>query len=225
MCRKAFCAGIIFCCLSATAHADPTIWLGNWKINNAPGQSIDLNTGLPIAVMIETPGGPPDDQIAGINLGLSVNDLVTGPLIESVVIGDGTVFDSDRTTSIGTILTDPLPERHAYAIQTTAFGTVDAGDGAGGPAPLAFLSFDGTGVTPGVYPIYLTDPMFGPTNVPFFTVTLLDGSVLVPGMEGFGEMDGGVYGMMTVVPEPGSIVLACFAAAWCAAAIARRRKR
>lgn len=220
MYRHACFAAVVAGCLAAAAHANPIVSIGNWKINNAPGQSIDLYTGNPIAVMIETAGGPPDDAIEGVTLALSVNDLITGPLIESVTIGAGSIFDANSTSSGGFIF-GTLPARHAVATQTTSVGTVDAGDGAGGPAVLAFLSFDATGVTPGTYPIYLNDPTIPvSTNIPSFTTTLLDGSVT---MDSFDE--GGMYGMMTVVPEPASLVLALIAAAgFCAAAIARRRK-
>ena len=222
--RTAFLAVSILCCLSAVAYANPIISLPNWKILFTSGQSIDLNTGQPIAVKIETPGGPPEDQIQGVDLALSVNALteadvtnLPGPLIEAVdLTGPGTVFFGNNSGQFD-IFT--LPARRALA--STASGIppfdVNAGDGAGGQAVLAYLSFDASGVAPGTYPIYLTMPISDttiPTNVqPFFTPTLLDGSA-------------GMFGMLTVItPEPGSIVLALFAAGGLLAVALRRLRR
>ncbi|MEX0676820.1 MAG: hypothetical protein WD063_07065 [Pirellulales bacterium] len=229
MCRKAFFTLVMVSCLPAAAYANPTIWLGNWKINWAANQSIDLNTGNPIAVMIETPGGPPEDQIAGVDLTLTSGpDGVTplsGPLIESVDLsGPGTRFFPNNTGTDQNFF--PFPSLHSYTFTTTASGFVNAGDGAGGPAVLAYLSFDATGLTPGTYPIYLKnyfmDPSGIPTDVPpFYSPTLLDGSV---DGDALTDLDG-MYGMITVIPEPRSIVLALFAAGGlCAAAIRHRHK-
>jgi MYXO-CTERM domain-containing protein len=227
MCRNAFLAGITVCCLSAVAHANPIIIsLGNWQIYNLPGQTTDTS-GSPMAVIIDTAGGPPDDGISGVNLALSVHDpmtgLMAGPMIESVSIGNGTIFTGFSTTANGTNLV-PLPAHRARTTQTTFSGVVSAGDGAGGPAVLAYLSFDGSTAVVGTqYLIYLRDPTIPSlsTNVPGFTVTLLDGSVTGDSF----DMDGGMYGVMTVVPEPGAIVLAWLAAGGlCAAGLLRRRK-
>ncbi len=227
MYRKAFFAMVMVYGLCSVAYANPTISLGNWTILFTSGQSIDLSTGDPIAVMIETPGGPPDDQFAAVDLLLTVNDGFTGPVIESIaLIGFDTVFVGNNTGQADIF---SLPTREAFSLTSTVAGTVNAGDGLGGPAVLAFLSFDATGVAPGTYRILLTNLVVGaPTDVfdalgVSLSPTLKDGSfTMSPASADIASM----FGMITVItPEPASIVLALFAAGGFGALAIRRHRK
>jgi len=191
--RNVFLTLVVFCCLSATAYADPSITAGNWTINPAAGQSIDAISALPIAVL--TSGGEGDD-FAGTDLALNVE--AGGPVFEAVNLLTG-VFAGNNTGQTDFLAFGGLDQ---YSLTTTTAGTV------GPNGTLAFITFNGTGVAPGTYDFSLTN-FIGASDLPPFTAA----------------MTLRVDGTVTVIPEPGSIVLAVFAAGGvCAVAIRRRRK-
>ena len=189
----------VVCCLSATAYANPTITAGDWTINPAAGQSVDVITALPIEVQIS--GG---DLIFEVVLFMTSGPdgftAFSGPLFEAIdLIGVGTIFNPNN---IGQFDIVAFPDLHTFSATQTVSGSIAAS------GTLAFLTFDATGVAPGVYTLHLTNLTFGiPTDTqPFLSPILVNGTV-------------------TVIPEPGSIVLALFAAGGlCAVAIRRRRK-
>ena len=198
--RKAFLALVVVCCLSATAYAVPTMTAGTWTFLAAPGQSTDFISGLPIEILVS--GG---DAVSGADLFLqSGPDGFTpgsAPTFAAVdLIGVGTVFGLNNTgqTSAAT------PPESAFETVTTAAGTEPAS------GTLAFITFDATGIAPGTYDFFLTNFfVIGASSsllgVP--STTLVDGTVTV------------------VIPEPGSIVLALFAAGGLCAVVIRRRRR
>jgi hypothetical protein len=196
--RKAFLALVVACCLTVTAYANPTITAGNWKLlPGTSGQTVDAVSGLPIVVLVS--GG---DAIAGADLGMTIGDGFTGP-----------VFDDNPDLIVGTIFTGnntgqnsffPIPPSAGYAFETTTTnsGTVAAN------GILAHLSFDTTGFTSGTWVLQLSENAITglPSDLPPFTSPVL------------------IEGSITIVPEPGTIVLALFAAGGlCAVAIRRRR--
>ena len=136
------------------------------------------------------------DAIAGVDLALNV--AAGGPVFTLVdLIGPGTIFSASNTGQ-----TDFLAygTNDQYSLTTTAAGTLAA------TGVLAFVTFDATGVLPGSYAFSLFN-FIGPSDLPPFSAPLL------------------IAGTVTVIPEPGSIVLALFAAGGlCAVAIRRRRK-
>lgn len=188
--RKVFLALVVVCCLAQAAYAIPTITAGSWTINPAAGQSVDAITAMPIAVMA---GG--GDAIAGVDLATNVGGGVMMSLVD--IIGPGTIFSASNT---GVTEFFPGVSADKYTITTTVAGTLPA------LGVLAYVTFDATGVLPGIYPFSLFN-FVGPSDLPPFATPFL------------------VSGSVTVIPEPGSIVLALFAAGGlCAVAIRRRRK-
>lgn len=186
MCRIGFSWLALTGLVASPAFAETVLTAGHWTINPAAAQNVDVNTDLPIAV---TATG--SDQIAGFNLYMTSGpDGITpfsAPRFESPdLIGPGTIFHTNNTGQV-----DIEPTLHLFASTSTQFGTFEAS------GVLAFLSFDATGVEPGVYQLLLRNlQVFSqPTQLLFVSdVTYIDGSI-------------------TVVPEPSSIALAALAVA------------
>lgn len=157
-------AALVVSFISLPAYADATVTAGNWSIAAAAGQSVDVDTLAPIAVTITSPG----ESCQGVDLLLSVS--AGGPIIEAVdLVGPGTIFASNNTGQSDLL---PLPGADVFSSTTTAAGAVLA-DGV-----LAFVTFDATGVAPGVYSFSLSN-FLGMSAVPPLASILVDGTLTV----------------------------------------------
>jgi hypothetical protein len=152
------------------------------------------------ALTISVTGG---DLVEGLNLYLQIDDENTGPKIQSIDVLTGTIFQGNNTGQTVQALneTGDLPYWMGYATVTTASGNVAAN------GLLATVIVDTTGFTSGTWSLnanfnYGGDPYqsdFGP-----MLATSLNGSI-------------------TIVPEPGTLVLLVTAGLGLAACVWRRR--
>ncbi len=135
------------------------------------------------------------DAIAGVDLATHVGGGVLMSFVD--VVGPGTVF---APNNLGPFEFFPGLSPDKYTLTVTVAGTVPA------IGTLGFVTFNATGVAPGTYPFTLSN-FVGSSDLPPFAFPSL------------------IHGSVTVIPEPGSIVLALFAAGGLSAvAILRRRK-
>lgn len=161
-----------------------------------PAAGQNMDAKLGVPIRVLTSGGELD-AFAGVDLATHIDGGVMMSLVD--IIGAGTLFAPNNTG-----VTEFFPGLSAdkYTLTTTTAGTV------GPTGTLAFVTFDATGVAPGTYAFNLTNFVGASDLPPFSAPILINGTVRV-----------------LPIPEPGSIVLAVFAAgALCAVAIRRRRK-
>ncbi len=155
------------------------------------------------AIQILAAGDTPDSFL-GADLYLVVADGLSGPVITSVdLVGPGTIFNgnSNPQTDFGPPYV--APGRQIVAITTTLSGTV------GPNGVLANLIVDTTGIAPGDYALSLYSPTFGASDLPPF----VGGNPTIL-----------VDGVLQVVPEPSSVVMALCAAAGMTIVLIRRRR-
>jgi hypothetical protein len=191
------------------AQAANNFVAGNHIIPNVPG----------LYVINITASGT--DSIGGMNLtvftGNNGGDLTASipdaPTITNVsVTGAGTIFEfNNQTPSVATAGTN------IWQIGLiTASGTIEP-DGPDVPAHgniAGIVTIDTTGFGPGVYDLWVGD------NNPLFGAGLLGSDWAGTATPTWTEP-----GSITIVPEPGSVVLALFAAAGVAGVVIRRRRR
>ncbi len=113
-------------------------------------------------------------------------------------------FGNNQGTQSGIPDFDP-PTTTPAGIVSTLTGTV------GPTGNLALVTIDTTGVAPGDYPIVLSHPILGDSDLPPFSLGSADTALLSNGIIVFG-------------PEPSSIVMGLFAVA-CIGSLAIRRSR
>ncbi|REK05964.1 MAG: PEP-CTERM sorting domain-containing protein [Planctomycetota bacterium] len=167
-----------------------------------PGQTVQILVSSPFPLDVPPFNSP--DGIQGLDLYIVVNnDSGPAPLITAVdIIGPGTIFDGNNTGQGDFGPPYQAPGLQVVATTTTGSGTVDPN------GILAFVTFDTTGVPFGDYPWSLTSPLFGPSD---FAAAPGSDAILIDGV-------------LTVVPEPASIVMGLFAAAGLGAVMIRRRR-
>jgi MYXO-CTERM domain-containing protein len=143
------------------------------------------------------------EQLNGVvlNLVMEPNGSNLAPIVTNVNLITGTVFEGNNLgqSDYG----DPeflTPGRTPSYYTGTPSGFVPTGI-------VALVTVDTTGIAPGTYELNLVSPIFGPSSVS-------------AGPEPGGYMNGTI----TVVPEPGSVVLGLFAAAGLGAVVIRRRR-
>ncbi len=214
--------------LPTGAQAVTTITVGNWNlVPGLAGQFAEAvlgvpNAGAPIALI-----GVGADSVDGMDFRNYINGgVVGGPFIDGIDFGGAAGGIEGAPTAVlsashlfpqpGMFLGLALsPDGTSFTGDsglTTAGGMLSlAGPKVSGSAPYSSYSFSTVGVAPGVYSWSLTHATLGVTTyltgfgtVPVSTI-LIDGTI-------------------TVVPEPGSIVLCLFGVAGIAV-VAIRRKR
>lgn len=161
----------------------------------APAPNQSIDLNTSMPIAIKTTGSA-EAAFGSLDLALEVS--AGGPQITTVDLLSG-VFLGNNTGQTDLFL---LPSMQQYSSTTVQSGLV-------GPAgDLAYVSFDGTGVAPGTYSFLLANSAG--------TSAVAPQGLLPPGSL--------IYGTITVVPEPASLVLA-FSAVACLAALAVHRHR
>jgi len=196
--------GVVMC-LPVVAHAVPTITVGNYFMD--PTDTI---------VVTLTPTNA--DLVGGIDFRNWINGGVAGgPYITAMTgFGDGDFGLLFGGGGFGAINTGPPDGVFDGGLNTgtqTAASAVIFAPKAANSQPLTSITLVTNGAAPGVYTWSLVNPgLLGAT-----TFVQPAGAGIIP--------TNLVAGTITVVPEPGSVVLGLFAAAGLAAVMIRRRRR
>jgi hypothetical protein len=172
-------------CLSSIAQAASIVVGDNLLIANTPGQVIDLYVSG-------------SEQINALDLFMTINGGGLGPVVTAVdITGAGTIF-AGNNTGMGLFgAPDNPPSTRIAVATTTASGTVLAN------GLLARVTFDTTGIPPGIYSWSLTNHPLGATdfgtdaNFDFIYPQVTDGRV------------GGLFEYDS--PEPSSLALCAIA--------------
>jgi len=194
MIRMMLMAVALVACSAIAASAAPTITAGYHQL-------LPNTPGQVISILASGEGAA--DALQGVDLFLVVGGGTDGPIVTGLdLIGAGTIFAGNNTGQQDFGAPYIPPSREVVGITTTTSGTVSPN------GVLAYLTLDTTGLTSGDFTLSLTSEVIGP-------------SVLYP--------SGGastilVNGTLSVVPEPGSIVLGMFGAIGIAAIAIRRRR-
>jgi hypothetical protein len=201
----------IVVCVPAIAQATVTITAGNWVLPpETAGQDINIlltadedYTDGNMRVQIGA-GGPPVTHVFGDTMGAITGALLAGSIWENGAGGINLGADGTTATSTGL---QPIA-----LFLTAGGGSPQQTDGI-----FATLTFDTTGIAPGVYVLSLTDhPNGQPTDI----FNGLDPATLDPIPVGNLVLENGT---LTVTPEPASMVIWLFAVAALAAIAVRGR--
>jgi hypothetical protein len=190
--------------MPAVAYGVPVITVGNWTLDyNTAGQTVDFVTKAPI--QLQATGA---DAVNGMNLRNLINGGVAmAPFITAMDISSAATLFTGGFNGINAA-PDGVAGGGSSGLTTAASMLVFSAVAANA-RPFAIYTFDTTGVAPGVYTWQLDNhPLGTPT-----TFTSLAGAIPTTL----------INGTITVVPEPGTVVLGLFAVAGLFAVVARKR--
>ncbi len=223
--RVVLLMALLLLVVPTAAHGVMTVSVGSWTLlQGVAGQTFDSVTALPIQL---TATGL--DGLGGANLRNYINGgVVGGPKIDGIQAGNAT-FAGSATAIAGPTHLFGAVGGFLGSINGVPNGVSPASNGLStsglsaayfapqltGPGlPLMSFSFDTIGVAPGVYSWSLTNPLLGVSAPTAFlnTIGVTLSTILIDGT-------------ITVVPEPGSMLLCLFGAAGVGIVAIRRRRR